>query len=130
QVHLELAHFVSHQKAGVGNELADIPMAEKTCGSFAESEHPADDLFELIDLFPDNLLVLVSWIAFRVLKVQGAEEKFDDGERITDLVGDLRREKPQGSEALALAEPFLAVENTGVEAGVLRGHGRKTREGL
>ena len=56
-------------------------------------------------------------------------EELEDGQRVPDLMGDLRGEQPECRQALVLAEGLLAHEDARVEAGILQGYRAKARKG-
>lgn len=61
---------MADEQAGVCDEFVDIPVSEDAAWGFAEREDFGDDFFQLVDLFADDLLVLISRVAVRVLKIQ------------------------------------------------------------
>jgi hypothetical protein len=83
----------------------------------------------LVELFTDDAHVGLARIVGREIDPETTVEKFEDREWVADFVGDLGGEEAQGREAFVFAEGIFALENAGVEAGILQGDSAERGEG-
>jgi hypothetical protein len=71
----------------------------------------------------------VAGIFWGEIDPEAAVEEFKDRERVADFVGDLGGEEAEGGEPFVFAEGIFALENAGVEAGILQSDGAERGEG-
>lgn len=128
QAEVGLRELGADEDEGVADDIGERPAGVKRGGRFGEIEDAKDDGFELVDFFVDDAEIGATRVVFGEVETEAAVKEFDDGERIADLVGDLGGEEAEGGELLVFAELFFALENAGIEAGVLQGDGAQTGE--
>lgn len=128
EAQVRLGELGADEDERVADDVGERPARMKGGGRFGEVENAKDDGFELVDFFVDDAEVGAARVVFGEVETQTAVEQFDDGERIADLVSDLGSEEAERGELFVFAEGFLALENAGVEPGVLEGDGAEAGE--
>lgn len=120
QVDLALGKFQADQHDGVVDDIGYLPARMQAGGRLGKREYARDDGFELVDFFADDADVGFARIFCGKIESEVAVKKFDDGERIADLVRDFGGEQAECGELFVFAEQLFALENAGVEAGILQ----------
>ena len=124
-----LREFEAEQNECVFDDFSERATRVEARGGFGEIEHACDDGFQLVEFFTDDAHVGVAGIFWGEIDPEAAVEEFKDRERVADFVGDLGGKEAEGGEAFVFAEGIFALENAGVEAGILQGDGAERGEG-
>ena len=129
QVDLVLGHLESDQQERVVDDLRQVAARVQVRGGLGEAEDPGDDALQLVELLADHPHVGLPRIALLEVQAEPPVQQLEHGQRVADLVGNLRGEEPQGRQALAFSQGFLALEDTRVKPDVLEGYRAEPRQG-